>query len=169
MSIELMSQIFSDFGKNIGITIDVDSDGYCCLGIDDKSLIHFKFNEHFNGLIYFTELGDMPNFGKKEIFRHYAIKNGQESSSTYTFSFDHETNQLGMAYLLPQAMMNIENFEDTLKEFIEYANKEMEQLARFVQGEKPEDNIQYETEDLNDSAGANDMLPSSFDMSKFGA
>lgn len=169
MSVELMSQIFSDFGKNIGITIEVDNDGYCCLGIDDKSLIHFKFNEHFNGLIYFTELGDMPRFGKKEIFRHYVIKNGQESSSTYTFSFDPETNKLGMSYLLPQSMMTLENFEDTLKEFIEYSHKEMEELARFIQGEKPEDNIQYETEDKATTATTNDALPPSYDMARFGA
>ena len=143
MSAELMSQIFTDFGKEIGTEITVDEDAYCCLGIDDNSLIHFKFNEYFDGLIFYTEIGEMPQTGTKEIFRHYALMNGSKESETFSFSYNKEEKVIGISYILPSSVMNLDNFKITLKSFIEKFQSEMENIARYTQGSLPEDKISY--------------------------
>jgi hypothetical protein len=143
MSRDLMVQVVSDFGQEIGAQLEVDDEAYCCLAVGDELQIHLKFNEHFNGMIFYTELGELPNIGKKEILRHYVMQNGSIESNNLTFSYDGETKQIGMARLLPAAFMNSDNFKKILEKFIECHQKEQEDMKRFLQGELPRDNIQF--------------------------
>ncbi|MDR1366391.1 MAG: type III secretion system chaperone [Puniceicoccales bacterium] len=143
MSRDLMVQIIDDFGREIGTQLDVDDEAYCCLAVDDEVQIHLKFNEHFNGMIFYTELGEVPNIGKKEILRHYVMQNGSIDSDNLTFSFDAESKQIGMVRALPTAFMNVDNFKKILEKFIEHYQKEHEDMEKFLRGELPRDDIQF--------------------------
>jgi hypothetical protein len=79
--------------------------------VDDEFQIHLKFNEHFDSMIFYTELGEVPHIGKKEILRHYVMQNGSADSNSLTFSFDEESKQIGMACSLPTAFINLDNFK----------------------------------------------------------
>jgi hypothetical protein len=138
-----MVQVISDFGQEIGAELEVDDEAYCCLAVGDEFQIHMKFNENFNGIIFYTELGEVPNIGRKEVLRHYVMQNGSIESDNSTFSYDNESKQLGMERLLPVEFMNLENFKKILEKFIEHYQKEHDDMARFLQGELPRDDIQF--------------------------
>ncbi|MDE6576058.1 MAG: type III secretion system chaperone [Opitutales bacterium] len=157
MSKELMEQVIKDFGNEIGAELEVDEDAYCCLAVGDDMQIHLKFNEHFNGLIFYSELGEPPNFGRKEILRHYTYENGQPTSNGMTFSYDVESKQIGMARLLYKDFMDLENFKKILEKFIERNIQEKEKMATYLQGELPKDEIQF-TEEEQEEAPAGPML-----------
>jgi hypothetical protein len=143
MSRDLMVQVISDFGQEIGTQLEVDDESYCCLAVGEEFQIHLKFNEHFDGLIFYTELGEVPNIGRKEILRHYVMQNGNIDSNNLTFSYDTESKQIGITCLLPKTFMNLDNFKKILEKFIEHHQKEHEDMARFLQGELPKDDIQF--------------------------
>jgi hypothetical protein len=148
MSKELMVQVISDFGQEFGAQLEVDDEAYCCLAMNDESQseefqIHLKFNEHFDGMIFYAELGEVPDVGKKEILRHYVMQNGSVDSNNLTFSFEAESKRIGMAHLLSSAFMNSDNFKKILEKFVERYQKEHEDMGRFLQGELPRDDIQF--------------------------
>ncbi|MDR0418231.1 MAG: type III secretion system chaperone [Puniceicoccales bacterium] len=147
MSRDLMVQVIDDFGREIGAQLEVDNEAYCCLAVDDTFQIHLKFNEHFDGMIFYTEIGEVPHVGKKEILRHYVMQNGSIDSDNLTFSFDTESKQIGMARALPTAFMNVDNFKKILEKFIGRYQKEHEDMEKFLQGELPKDDIQFTSND----------------------
>jgi hypothetical protein len=57
---ELMADAVATFGKEIGIELNVDADNYCCLSINDEMALHMKFNDYFDGIIFYSELGEVP-------------------------------------------------------------------------------------------------------------
>ena len=143
MSKELMVQVVNDFGREIGAQLDVDDEAYCCLAVDDNFQIHLKFNEHFGGMLFYSELSEVPRIGRKEILRHYVMENGSVESNNLTFSYDHDSKSIGIACLLPRTFMNADNFKKLLQKLIERREKEKEDMARFNQGELPRDNIKF--------------------------
>lgn len=143
MSRDLMVQVIEDFGNEIGVKLEVDQDAYCCLGVDDNFQIHLKFNEHFDSLIAYSEMGEMPAIGQKEIFRHYVLKNGQIESNNLTFSYDKESNRIGISYFLPKDFLNLENFKKVLEIFITSVKAEQSEMASFAQGNLPKDRISF--------------------------
>lgn len=159
MSRELMAQIIGDFGQEIGAQLEVDDEAYCCLGVGDNMQIHVKFNEHFNGMILYSEIGDVPEIGKKEILRHYALVNGSPDSEYLTFSYDNESQKLGMERLLVKDFMNLDNFKKILEGFIVRFQKEREAMDRYVQGELPKDVIGF----LGEEEEPSGMAPGGFD------
>jgi len=78
MSRELMSQIIGDFGQEIGTQLEVDDEAYCCLAVGEDMQVHLKFNEHFNGLIFYSEIGEIPSIGQKEIMRRRGKRRPRE-------------------------------------------------------------------------------------------
>jgi hypothetical protein len=153
-----MVQLVSDFAQEIGAQLDVDDEAYCCLAVGEEFQIHLKFNEHFEGMILYAEFGEIPSLGKKEILRHYVMQNGSIDSDNLTFSFDAESKQLGMACLLPKTFMNLENFKKILEKIIKRQEKEHEKMGRFLQGELPQDDIQFA--DSNGGGAENGQIPS---------
>jgi hypothetical protein len=149
-----MVQVVSDFGQEIGAQLEVDDEAYCCLAVGEEFQIHLKFNEHFNGIIFYTELGEGPNMGKQEDLRHSVLQNGNIESGNLTFSYDEESKQLGMSYLLPVTFMNLDNFKKVLEKIIEHYQKEHDDMGRFLQGELPRDDIQFA-----DGGGTNEAMP----------
>ncbi|MDR3317503.1 MAG: type III secretion system chaperone [Puniceicoccales bacterium] len=143
MSRDLMVQVVNDFSQEIGAQLEVDDDAYCCLAIGDECQLHLKFNEHFDGMIFYTEIGELPSIGQKEILRHYVMQNGNSDSNNLTFIFDSESKNIGMMRLLPKSFMNLDNFKKILEKFIERYQKEHEEMGRFMQGELPRDDIQF--------------------------
>jgi hypothetical protein len=150
-----MVQVIGDFGREIGAELEVDDEAYCCLAVGDEFQVHLKFNEHFNGMIFYVELGEVPNIGRKEVLRHYVMQNGSIESDNLTFSYDADSKQLGMARLLPVAFMDLDNLKKILEKIIEHYQKEHEDMARFLQGELPKDDIQFAT----DGATGDEMTP----------
>lgn len=159
MSRELLAQIIGDFGQEIGAQLEVDEDAYCCLGVGDNMQIHIKFNEHFDGMILYSELGDVPEVGKKEILRHYVLENGRPESGCLTFSYDNDSKKLGMERLLLKDFMNLENFKKILEGFIVRFQKEREAMDRYMQGELPKDTIGF----LGDEEESATSVPEGFD------
>ena len=143
MSRDLMAQIIGDFGQEIGAQLEVDNEAYCCLAVGDDMQVHLKFNEHFNGLIFYAEIGELPSLGKKEIMRHYVMANGSVDSDNLTFCYDTEEKKLGMARLLPQEFLNLDNFKKILEKFIERHVKEKENMDCYTQGDLPKDNVRF--------------------------
>ncbi|MDR1303009.1 MAG: type III secretion system chaperone [Puniceicoccales bacterium] len=152
MSRELMAQVIGDFGQEIGAQLEVDEEAYCCFAVGEEFQLHLKFNEHFDGLILYAELGELPSIGKKEILRHYVMQNGSTEVSNVTFSYDQENKNIGVSYLLPKEFLNLDNFKKILEKFIGQFLKEIEEMKRFVQGELPQDNLQF-LEDTGESGG----------------
>ncbi|MDR0590470.1 MAG: type III secretion system chaperone [Puniceicoccales bacterium] len=143
MSRELMAQVIGDFGQEIGAQLEVDEEAYCCFAVGEDFQLHLKFNEHFDGLILYAELGELPAIGKKEILRHYVMQNGSIEAGNVTFSYDKESKNIGVLYLLPKEFFNLDNFKKILEKFIGQFQKESEDMKRFVQGELPQDNVQF--------------------------
>jgi hypothetical protein len=143
MSRELMTQVIGDFGQEIGAQLEVDDEAYCCFAVGDEFQLHLKFNEHFDGLILYAELGELPGIGKKEILRHYALQNGSTDAEYLTFSYDKDSKNIGLSRLIPKTFFNLDNFKKILEKFIEKFLKESEEMKRFVQGDLPRDSIQF--------------------------
>jgi hypothetical protein len=138
-----MVQVVNDFGREIGSQLDVDEEAYCCLAVGDDFQIHLKFNEHFDGMIFYAELGEPPNIGQKEILRHYVMQNGSIDSDNLTFTYDRESKNIGMLRLLRTPFLDLEHFKKVLEKFIEHYQKEHEDMKHFLQGELPKDDISF--------------------------
>jgi hypothetical protein len=135
---DLMADAVTAFGNEIGVALNVDSDNYCCLSINDNMQLHMKFNDYFNGIVFYAELGEIPESNQYNALKYFAQANCNKSiSGGMTFSYDEESKNLGLASLLPGNFINIDSLKKILEKFIMKAETTRNIIIEFTQGISP--------------------------------
>ncbi|MDR2419981.1 MAG: type III secretion system chaperone [Puniceicoccales bacterium] len=135
MSCDQMASVISAFGREIGAALQVDPTGYCCLSAKDNLEIHLKFNPYFDGVIFYSEIGEVPEMIQKEIFRFFNRENGTLEGAGFTFSYSQESNQIGILCLLPSKFIELEHFKTLFESFVTQVEEWNEKMVNFARGE----------------------------------
>ncbi|OHE73543.1 MAG: hypothetical protein A2Y14_03070 [Verrucomicrobia bacterium GWF2_51_19] len=140
----------SAFGKQIGLgNLEPDSDGYCCLAVDEKLIVHVKYDADKESLIFLSKIGEMPA-GYLNVYKKLLVVNGN-SEETYNgvFAKAVDSNEITFAVQNPIDKLDYPRFEDTLKNFINTVEKWMQQL--------PELGRDFGDEDMDESSNESDL------------
>jgi hypothetical protein len=134
-----MASMISAFGREIGTALQVDPTGYCCLSAKDSLEIHLKFNPYFDGVIFYSEVGEVPEAAQKEVFLFFNHENGGTGASQgMTFAYSEDSSQIGVLCLLPSKFIDLENFKILFERFVTQVESWSEKMIQFSQGELPE-------------------------------
>lgn len=123
MSLENFKQLLSELGQTTGIPdLAPDEDNYCCLGFDEKIIVHLQFNPETDILMLFCELGIIDE--DKTIMLYPKILKANlfwQGTSGSTIGVDDENRTVLMGYQTPIAYMDFQKFQETLETFINTA------------------------------------------------
>jgi hypothetical protein len=131
-----MANVISAFGREIGVALQVDPTGYCCLSAKGNLEIHLKFNPYFDGVIFYSEIGEVPEMAKKDVFLFFNHENA--SGSGFTFSYSQDSGQIGVTCLLPSRFIELEHFKTLFEHFVNEVEAWSEKMLQFARGEMPE-------------------------------
>ncbi|MDR0351156.1 MAG: type III secretion system chaperone [Puniceicoccales bacterium] len=138
---QLMADAIVAFGNEIGVELSVDSDNYCCLAINDDMQLHMKFNEYFNGIVFYSELGEVPEANQHNTLKYFVHANcNRVSCEEMTFSYDEESKNIGLASLLPSNFIQVDSLKKILEKFITKAEAMRAVMLEFMQGISPVNN-----------------------------
>jgi hypothetical protein len=157
-----MASVISAFGREIGTTLQVDPTGYCCLSAKDNLEIHLKFNPYFDGVIFYSEIGEIPEMMQKEIFRFFNRENGSFEGAGFTFSYSQESNQIGVLGLLPSKFIELEHFKTLFEKFVTQVEAWSEKMVNFARGEVAEDSNKSSATNQPEEKPAGGIDPSFF-------
>ncbi|MDR0728073.1 MAG: type III secretion system chaperone [Puniceicoccales bacterium] len=138
MSCDQMANVISAFGREIGVALQVDPTGYCCLSAKNNLEIHLKFNPYFDGVIFYSEIGEVPEMAKKNVFLFFNHENASLEGSGFTFSYSQDSGQIGVACLLPSRFIELEHFKTLFEHFVNEVEAWSEKMLQFTRGEMPE-------------------------------
>jgi hypothetical protein len=133
-----MASVVSAFGREIGAMLQVDPTGYCCLSAKGDLEIHLKFNPYFDGIIFYSEIGEVPEMMQKEIFLFFNHENASFEGDGFTFSYSPDSQQIGVSYLLPSKFIELEHFKTVFDRFITQMQMWNEKMLQFSRGEVPQ-------------------------------
>lgn len=130
-----MAEAVTAFGNEIGISLNVDNENYCCISINDDMQLHMKFNDYFDGIVFYAELGEVPEMNQHNTLKYFTCENcAQSNTEGMTFSYDDESKNIGVASLLPANVINLDNLKKILEKFITKATSLKEKMVEFMQG-----------------------------------
>src|SRR5689334_13434092 len=120
MSLENYKQLLSELGQSTGIPgLTSDNDNYCCLGFDDKIIVHLQYNPENDTLMFFRQLGKIDE-DKTAILYPRLLKANLfwQGTAGSTIGVDDETREILMSYQIPLAFMDFPKFQGVLEGFI---------------------------------------------------
>ncbi len=148
------SSILMTFANKINLAgLKIDPSGYCCLDVDNGTLIHLKYENKRDGMIFISEIGEVPEMNRASVMRYLLrMNNNEEETKGMTLSFNSESGQAAIGYQYPLRFLTEEGFEEFFKLFIDEVNKWKARLDSFMQGSIPEGE---ETTSNNDTMNSN--------------
>lgn len=134
------SSILTDFANRINLSgLQIDPSGYCCFDVDDGNLIHLKYDNKRDGMIFIAEIGELPEINRAAVMRYLLRMNDDENETKgMTLSFNTESGKAALGYQYPLRFLTDEGFEEFFKLFIDEVDKWIKRLAGFMQGQMPE-------------------------------
>lgn len=123
MSLVNYKQLLSELGQSTGIPdLTSDNDNYCCLGFDDKIIVHLQFNPENEMLMLFAQLGKIDEDKTTMLYPRILKANlFWQGTAGATIGVDDETREVLMSYQLPLSFMDFPKFQETLESFINTA------------------------------------------------
>jgi hypothetical protein len=148
--LRLLRGVLADFGADIGVSLVVDDEGYSCLSIGEEFQIHLKYNKHFKGLIFYSELGRLPPTYRPDVLRYYLQLNGSPECDSFTFSFDDTAQVLGLHFFVMKSRINLPRFKSVLELVIARYATEVKRICSFAEGKGVPLPVTTETVDASD-------------------
>ena len=134
------SSILQNFSNKINLTgLKIDPSGYCCLDVDHGTFVHIKYDSKRDGMIFISEVGDIPEINRAAIMRYLLIVNNDSAETKgMTLSFNSESGKAAIEYQYPLRFLTDSGFEDFFKLFLDEVEKWSKRMADFLQGKVPE-------------------------------
>ncbi len=155
------SSILMTFANKIHLSgLRIDPSGYCCLDVDNGTLIHLKYDNKRDGMILISEIGELPEMNRAAVMR-YLLRMNEEASETkgMTLSFNPESGKAALGYQYPLRFLTNEGFEEFFKMFIDEVEKWTKRLNDFMQGQLPEGETNVEGDN---NASTSSTVPPQF-------
>jgi hypothetical protein len=133
MSLENYKQLLSELGQSTGIPgLTSDNDNYCCLGFDDKIIVHLQYHPENDTLMFFSQLGKIDE-DKTAILYPRLLKANLfwQGTAGSTIGVDDETREILMSYQTPLTFMDFPKFQAVLEGFINTAELWINTLEAF--------------------------------------
>jgi hypothetical protein len=140
MSIDAFTDILYGFARKINLSgLKVDDTGYCCLDVDQGTLVHLKHENKRDSMIIIAELGEIPERNGGAVMRYLLrMNNNAEESKGMTLSYNAESGHAAIGYQYPMRFLNLEKFEEFFKMFLDDVDRWKQKIALFMQGTIPE-------------------------------
>lgn len=137
MSAENYKQLLSELGQAVGIPdLAPDKDNYCCLGFDDKIIIHLQYNEENEVLMLFAQLGSIDEDKTVDLYPRLLKANlFWQGTGGATLGVDDETREVLMSYQVPMMLLDFSKFQELLEGFINTAELWINTLEAVQRGE----------------------------------
>ncbi|MDR0679797.1 MAG: type III secretion system chaperone [Puniceicoccales bacterium] len=134
------SLILHDFANKINLVgLKIDPSGYCCLDVDNGMLVHLKYDSKRDGMIFISEIGEVPQINRSAILRYLLRMNdNREETKGMTLSFNAESGKAALGYQYPLRFLTDAGFEEFFKLFLDEVERWMKRITTFMQGEIPE-------------------------------
>ncbi|MDR2628597.1 MAG: type III secretion system chaperone [Puniceicoccales bacterium] len=139
MPIDTFTNILHEFASRINLSgLQVDSSGYCCLDVDQGTLIHIKHENKRDSMIFIAEIGQIPETNAGSVLRYLLrMNNDPEESKGMTLSYNAESNNAAIGYQFPLRFLNIDKFEEFFKIFLDEVDRWKQKMVLYTQGTLP--------------------------------
>lgn len=123
MSLENYKQLLSELGQVVSLPdLAPDKDNYCCLGFDDKIIVHLQYSEVNEILMLFAQLGTIDEDKVNDIYPRLLKANlFWQGTGGATLGVDDETREVLISYQTPIQFMDFPKFQELLEGFINTA------------------------------------------------
>lgn len=137
MSLSNYQQLLNELGNSTGIPdLAPDADNYCCLGFDDKIIVHLQFNPEKEVLMLFSQLGKIDEDKTTLLYPRILKANlFWQGTAGATIGVDDETREVLMCYQVPLEFMDFPKFQEVLEGFINIAELWINTLEAIQRGE----------------------------------
>ncbi|MDR1255950.1 MAG: type III secretion system chaperone [Puniceicoccales bacterium] len=134
------SSILNGFANKINLMgLKIDPSGYCCLDVDNGMLVHLKYDNKRDGMIFIAEIGEIPQINRAVVMRYLLRMNdNQEETKGMTLSYNSESGKAALGYQYPLRFLADEGFEEFFKLFLDEVERWTKRIMAFMQGEIPE-------------------------------
>jgi hypothetical protein len=134
------SSILHNFANKINlIGLKIDPSGYCCLDVDNGMLIHLKYDSKRDGMIFISEIGEVPEINRGAVMRYLLKMNdNRQETKGMTLSFNAESGKAALGYQYPLRFLTDAGFEEFFKMFLDEVERWTKRVTAFMQGEIPE-------------------------------
>ncbi|MDR0742681.1 MAG: type III secretion system chaperone [Puniceicoccales bacterium] len=139
MPIDTFTNILHEFASRINLSgLQIDSSGYCCLDVDQGTLIHLKHENKRDSMIFIAEIGQIPETNAGSVLRYLLrINNDPEESKGMTLSYNAESNNAAIGYQFPLRFMTIDKFEEFFRVFLDEVDRWKQKMVLYTQGTLP--------------------------------
>lgn len=139
MSVENFRRLVSDLGKNVGLPdLAPDAEDYCCLGFDDKIIVHLQYNKDRETMMMFCQIGIVEKPFREYIFPRVLKANMfWQGTGGATLGANEDTGEVLMAYQTSVNFMDYPKFQELLEGFINTAELWIDTIASVQKGEAP--------------------------------
>ncbi len=136
MSKENYIQLLSELGQSVGLPkLAPDDDNYCCLGFDDKIVVHLQYNEENDVVMLFCQIGIVDEDKAKAIYPRLLKANlFWQGTGGATIGLDDETREVLMAYQISVDGMDYPKFQELLEGFVNTSELWINTLEAVQQG-----------------------------------
>ncbi len=145
MSIENYKRLLTELGQHIGLNdLAPDEDNYCCLGFDDKIIVHFQYNIQDDVLLLFSPIGTIdepqipvayPKLLQANLF--------WQGTAGGVLGLDPDTREVIYSYQTSIAYVDFERFQKILENYVSTAEvwiNAIESINKGLDADVPKDN-----------------------------
>lgn len=139
MAIDTFTDILQEFARRINLVgLQIDPSGYCCLDVDHGTLVHLKYENKRDNMIFISEIGEIPEMNKGAVLRYLLRMNDNaEESKGMTLSYNSDSNNAAIGYQYPLRFMDITKFEEFFKMFLDEVERWKGKMELYTQGTLP--------------------------------
>ena len=122
VTLENYKQLLSELGQTVGLPeLAPDEDNYCCLGVDDKIVLHLQYNIENEILMLFAQVGKIDDHHREAIYPRLLKANlFWQGTGGATLGVD-DNGEVLMAYQIVISNMDFQKFQDLLEGFVNTA------------------------------------------------
>lgn len=158
MAVENFRRLIGDLGTNVGLPeLAPDDDDYCCLGFDDKIIVHLQYNKDLEVMMMFCQVGMVQEAYREFIFPRVLKANMfWQGTGGATLGADEDSGEILMSYQTNVQFMEYPKFQELLEGFINTAEMWIKTIESVQKGEVPQFESKKEDEG-GEAAGFSDQ------------
>lgn len=143
MSVENYKLLLSELGQNVGLKeLAPDEDHYCCLGFDEKIIVHMQYNVENSLVMLFAQLGSVDADKESNIYPKLLKANlFWQGTAGGTIGVDDESREIILSYQFPLSVLDFPKFQEILENFVNTSELWINTLEAYQKGEPLPDDI----------------------------
>ena len=141
MSLDHFKSLLEELGKTIGLPdLKPDEELHCCLGVDEKIILHIQYNDEFNQMTLFSQLGYVPEEYQLKAYALFLHANVfWKGTGGATIGVDKDSGVVSMGFIVPLFRMEYEQFQRLLENFIKNTEKWIVRVEEIAMGKLDEE------------------------------